>query len=162
MKSRLIQICDIENIDITDEAINSIIKISNGDLRAAINTLQHIQSASTSRIESDDIYHISGHCTPDIIQNIYKNLVKISRNRVSLNECIAIIIDIVVDNNITIFNLLNGLKDIIMASKLSTNQKIYLIHNLSRQEIYDSVNVNPKIILMSLASVFVLVKDVKS
>ena len=45
-------------------AINAIIKISKGDMRAAINILQHVNLTMSEKINIDHVYKISGHCMP--------------------------------------------------------------------------------------------------
>lgn len=160
MEIRLDDICKIEKIKYHKDALDAIIKISKGDMRSAINILQHINLTSNNKITIDDVYRISGHCMPSINVDIFNNLCNLSNEKINLNGCIENITNIVFDNNITIFNLLDELKNIVINSKFSINQKIYLIDNFAQNEIYDSVNVDPKIILMIIASLFVIVKKI--
>ena len=157
MEKRLNEICNVEKIKYNTNAMDAIIKISKGDMRAAINTLQHVALTVDNKITIENVYKISGHCMPEINNDIFMELVKLSKNKITLAKCVDIIIDIVVDNNITIFNLLEELKSIIISSNYNTNQKIYLIENFAQNEIYDAVNVDPKNILMIICSLFVLV-----
>lgn len=159
MKIRLIEICNIEKIKYDKESIDSIVKLSYGDMRTAINTLQSTNLTVDKKITVNSVYKISGHCMPEIIADIFKILSDVSKSKIKLNVCVNNIIDIVVDNNVTIFNLLEELKNIVLHSKLKINQKIYLIDNFAFNEIYDSVNVDPKIILMNIASLFILVNE---
>jgi len=161
MKLRLEEICVIEKIKYDKDAIDAIIKISKGDMRAAINTLQHVKLTVNKKITVDNIYRISGHCMPEVNVDIFKKLMNLSGGKTVLKECINEITDVVVDNNITIFNLLEELKNIVMASKFNTKQKIFLIDNFAKNEIYDAVNVDPKNILMILCSLFVIVPQIK-
>lgn len=155
MKKRLIQICSFEFIDFDKGAIDAIVKISKGDMRAAINSLQHINLTVSHKISEMDVYKISGHCTPNIQKKIFNKLVELSTDNSDFILCINYITDLICKKNITIFNLLEILKDSILASSFSDDQKIYLIDNLARNEIYDSVCVHPKNIIMIIVSLFV-------
>ncbi|XWV25253.1 putative replication factor c small subunit [Tupanvirus deep ocean] len=160
MKKRLEEICTIEKIKYDKNATDAIIKISKGDMRAAINTLQHVKLTTKKKITIENVYKIAGYCMPQVNIDIFNNLIKLSKNKTNLISCVEEITSIVIENNITIFNLLEELKNIIMESKFTTNQKIYLIDNLAQNEIYDAVNVDPKNILMIISSLFVIVSTI--
>lgn len=160
MENKLMNICKIENIKYDKYVINSIIKISGGDMRSAINTLQHIDLTVNNKISIENVYNISGFCMPEINTEIFEKLVNLSKGKVQMLECIEEITDIVMNNNITIFNLLDELKNIVMESEFSIKQKIYLIDNFAVHEIYDSVNVDSKNILMIICSLFVIISKI--
>jgi DNA polymerase III delta prime subunit len=162
MKKRLLEICEIEKIKYDKNAIDAIIKISRGDMRSAINTLQHVKQTVSDKITIDNVYKISGHCMPEVNIEIFNKLMNLSKNKINFQKCIEEIINIVVDNNITIFNLLEELKNIVISSNFNTSQKIYLIENFAQNEVYDSVNVDPKNILMIISSLFVIVPNIDS
>lgn len=159
MRKRLVEICTIENIKYNSDALEAIIKISRGDMRSAINILQHVNLTIDKKITEENIYKISGHCLPTVINDIFNILSKLSRKKLSLSESVNEISQVVVENNITIFNLLEELKNIVMKSNLTTVQKIFLIDGFARTEIYDSVNVDFKNILMIIASTFIMIND---
>jgi DNA polymerase III delta prime subunit len=161
MIKRLEEICSIENINYDKNAIEAIIKITKGDMRAAINTLQQVKLTVNKKITTENVYKVSGYCMPQVNIDIFNILVKLSKHKKNLTECIEEITEIVVENNITIFNLLEELKNIVMSSNFTINQKIFLIDGFANNEIYDAVNVDPKNILMIISSLFVLVNDIK-
>lgn len=161
MKNRLETICRTEKIAYDIESIDSIVKISDGDMRFAINMLQSINLTIDKKITNNNVYKLSGHCMPEIISNIFKILSKITEKKINLMNSVRKIVNIVNNNNITIFNLLEELKNIIIESKFNIQQKIFLIDNFAKNEVYDSVNVDSKIIIMNIASLFVLVDNIK-
>ena len=161
MKIRLKEICQLEKISCDKNAIDGIIKISKGDMRASINTLQHVKLTVNKKITIENVYRISGHCMPEIITNVFNHFISLSKKKIVLKECIDKVTDIVIDNNITIFNLLEELKNIVIKSNFSIVQKIYLIDKFAQNEIYDAVNVEPRSILMILSSIFVIVSKIK-
>lgn len=161
MISKLKEICELEKIEYKKGSIESIVKISKGDMRIAINILQNVSSTVKYKIKSKHVYKMTGYCMPKINANIFNKLMKLSKKKMDLTECVKDLVEIVILNNITIFNLLEELKNIVIESKLLTNQKIYLIDNFAFNEMYDSVNVDPKNIIMIVTSLFVNLSDVK-
>ena len=61
MFKRLKEISDLENINITDEAINEIINVSDGGLRDAVGMLDMATSYTNDKITEEDIYSINGN-----------------------------------------------------------------------------------------------------
>lgn len=161
MQSKLNEICSLEKIDCDKNAMNAIIKISKGDMRAAINILQHTSLTIKNKINEDHVYKASGHCALTINKLIFKKLENLSKNKIDLLDCINNITDLVIDNNMTIFNLLEELKNSVIESQLSISQKIFLIDNFAQNEVYDAVNVDPKNIIMIISSLFIIVSKIK-
>ncbi len=161
MKKKLDEICTSEKIDHDDDAIDAIIKITKGDMRAAINTLQQVGLTFNGKITMTDVYKISGYCMPQVNIEIFEILFQLSKSKKNLLNSINEITDIVIDNNITVFNLLEELKNIVMSSKFTTKQKIFLIDGFAKNETYDAVNVDTKNILMTISSLFVLAASIK-
>ena len=95
--------------------------------------------------------------SPKINISIFKTLTKLSKNKINLLECIKKVTDLVIENNMTIFNLLEELKNSVISSNLTIDQKIFLIDNLAKNEVYDAVNVDPKNIIMIISSLFVII-----
>lgn len=166
---KLKKITKIEKIIATEEAIDAIVLISKGDMRSAINTLQYAALTAGSMNNSernqpnndkiitlDLIYKISGYSAPEINKGNFKLLMKLYQKKITLQECVEKLATIISEHNITLFNLLSELKKSVMAHKLTTDQKIFLIDNFAKCETYDSLNIEPRIILMNVASLFVL------
>lgn len=161
MKTRLELICKDEKIIYDKKSISSIIKISNGDMRYSINLLQSISITVGKKIINEDIYKISGNCMPCVIKKIFLTLYNLNSKKMDFNKIVNDIINIVVENNATIFNLLNVLKNIILKSDYTIKQKIYLIDNLATNEVYDSINIDHKNIIINIVSLFIIVSTIK-
>lgn len=160
MKKRLKMICHNEEMVINNEIIDAIIQLSNGDMRVAINILQSCKTIKNGYVNIDDVYKISGFCTPNIIYDIYDILVDLFGGNNSISITVEKMVNIIINNNITIFHLLDSLKNSIIVDKttFSDTQKIYLISKLAEIEIYDSVNIDQHANIMVLASIFILCK----
>ena len=88
MSSRLLQICEKENILIDNDAINEISKISNGGMRDAIGLLDQLSAYTTKKITIDDINDVCGFISNEhlfemmnliIDNNLDKVLTKINK-----------------------------------------------------------------------------------
>ena len=157
MKQRLETICSKENIIYEKDSLESVVKISNGDMRSAINFLQSASVAFDNKITDKYIYKLSGHCEPSIINNIFHILFDVYKQKLSFDKTVDKICHIITKNNMTIFNLLDELRNIIFKSKFNTKQKIYLVDSLAQNEVHDSINIDQNNIIMSIVSSFVLV-----
>lgn len=156
MCKRIKEIADNEHIKITSGAVDSIVNITKGDMRAAINMLQQISLSGIKKIDETCVYKFSGHCMTSVIDNIFVLLTKLSTNpKQKLDKTIYTICDTIIEYNLTIYNLLDELKKNIISSKtLSEENKLCIIDKLAETEKYDSVNMDTRIIVMYIASIF--------
>lgn len=70
IKEHLKKILDLEKAKYTDDGINAITEISEGDIRKAINILQ---SASViGEVNEENVYNIASYAKPEQIRNILK------------------------------------------------------------------------------------------
>lgn len=95
MVNKLKVISTNENINTTDEAINTIIHISNGDMRKAIMLLQNLKyiTKNTDTITKDDVYNVACWPRKEVIDEIndicinsdlnIKNIIKLTRSIIS-------------------------------------------------------------------------------
>ena len=72
--NRLLKICSLEKINYTDECIESIAIISNGDLRKAINMLQSV-SMMRNKITADLCYDMTGIPDPQLVAEVFNKLI---------------------------------------------------------------------------------------
>jgi DNA polymerase III delta prime subunit len=158
MKERLEEISKTENMNIQKKSLCSVVKLSKGDMRSAINILQYANLTFDSKhlIEPSDIYSICGCCQPEINDNIFKLLLNIKNKKDNLQSCVKKIIEIVSDNNLAIYNMVDELKNKIITHKtIPTIQKIFIIRNLALVEKYDSINVDTDNNIMIIVSTFI-------
>lgn len=154
MKKKIIKIATEQNVLIEPNAIDSILNISNGDMRIAINTLQQV-SSKKSLIKSNDIYKIASSCTTKILKILKDELININMEIFNFQTKLDLLNEIIDKNNISIPFLLDGIKNLIMVSEFNNNKKIKIIKSLSKLEIYNSRSINQKLIIMSLISIFI-------
>lgn len=158
MERRLYNICTLENICYDVKAIRAIVTIAKGDMRSAINTLQYINLTIGENFTEENVHKILGYCIESTNNEIFDILMNLSTGKVKMCDAVNSISDTVIENNITIFNLLEEIKNLIFLSKMTTNQKIFIVDNLATNEIYDSVHVDQKNIIMIICCLFVMLE----
>jgi replication factor C small subunit len=68
MKERLIQICQMEKVRISEDGLNALIYVSGGDFRKAINALQG--AASLGEVNADSIFQITATAQPEELEEL--------------------------------------------------------------------------------------------
>ena len=71
---KLREISNIENINITDDALYEIAKISDGGMRDSINFLDQLRSFNRENIELSDVYDVCGNVSLEEITNLLINI----------------------------------------------------------------------------------------
>lgn len=70
IKEHLKKILNVEKIKFTDDGINVIVDISEGDVRRAINILQ--SAATTGNVNEENVFNIASYAKPEQIRTILK------------------------------------------------------------------------------------------
>lgn len=128
MSSRLLQICENENILIDNDAINEISKISNGGMRDAIGLLDQLSAYTTKKITIDDINDVCGFIS---------------------NEHLFEIMNLIIDNNLDkVLTKINKYNDegkdlTIILKKIAEQLKNVLIY-INASEYFDDKNLIEK------------------
>lgn len=163
MKLKIIEICKNENIKHKKGAAESIVSVSNGDMRAAINLLQLISININNReITLDDVYKISSHCHPKVFEDTINKLASLTnkKNKNLYEDAVNDLSNNIMNNNVTISNLLEEIKKYTLKSNMLVSKKIYIIDELAKYEIYDSVSIDPNNIIMSIVGIFIQLKNI--
>ena len=71
---RLREISKLENIEIEDEALNEIAKISDGGMRDSINFLDQLRSFSSTKISINDVYDVCGNVSSEEFVKLFTNI----------------------------------------------------------------------------------------
>lgn len=111
MKERLKYVSKCENIKIKNEIIDTISKISKGDLRKAINLLQTVSLCDASKVNSKICYSISGFPNPKEISIILEIL--LDKNQ-DFNKSLTKINKIVSENGYSISLILKEINESII------------------------------------------------
>ena len=157
MISKLQEIANIEKVSIEKSAINSIVNVSKGDMRSAINILQQLSLSGYTKITEKSVYKFSGHAMASVIIDIFDELMLLTNpnTKTKLNTVVENISNTIINYNLTLYNLLDELKKIIIdTDNLSEDKKLYILDILAESEKFDAVNIGHKFIVMYIAGIF--------
>ena len=143
-------IINLEKINITDECINNIIKISEGDMRKSINILQSLFLInSNNMIITKDLYKMVGYLEPEKSIEMMNYLFE----KKSLNEIYTTILKFKEKYNLSINDILKELSQFLLKNtNLSTSKLIEIFDKLAQIEVYLTNNVNQEIQLCAIIS----------
>jgi len=155
MKERLKYVSKCENINIKNEILDTVSKISKGDLRKAINLLQTVALCDENKINSKICYSVSGFPNPKEINTIINILLN---DKLNFNKSLEKINKIVYDNGYSVSLILKEISENIIIrikNKEIVGQKFIKIFseiaNLENQVIKSTFG---DIYLSSLISIF--------
>ena len=124
-KKKLLDIVNKEKIKFTDKGIESIIEISNGDLRKSINLLQSL-SLTTNKISEKNVFKYTGNISNELVKEILDILIndnfKEAHNKIK---------EIIHDNNLCFIDLINQSHKFMFRLNLNNNQLIEYIKNMA-------------------------------
>ena len=143
-------IINLENINISEDCINNIIKISEGDMRKSINILQSLFLInSTNIIITKDLYKMIGYLEPDKSLEMMNYLFE----KKSLNEIYTTILKFKEEYNLSINDILKELSQFLLKNtNFSTSKLIEIFNKLAQIEVYLTNNVNQDIQLCAIIS----------
>lgn len=118
MKNHLLNICKLENVNIEDDALDEIIKLSNGCLRDALSYLDKV-SKFGDKITISLVQDNFGSISVSTLDNLYKSI--IDNNR----ENISSIIDSVANLGLTPLNFIGEFVDYLLNKLLSNKIHSY-------------------------------------
>jgi replication factor C subunit 3/5 len=148
MKKRMNHIVKEENIKITNNALNSIINSSNGDMRKCLNLLQSASMISKT-VKDENVFKIICDIPPQQIENIHQILLTSSfkEGYNSLNKLID-------EYNINVDVIVKGLHNAIIKQDIPPNNTIYLLKELSKLECRLLGEVDINIQISSLVAIY--------
>jgi len=154
IKKKIIQIVSLENINITDEAIDVLISLEK-DFRQILNILQGIYNGNNKyQITSDDIYSYIGKPSTECINKVYKTLFTDTFD----NGC-KILLDMYRSNEWNVEDLIGYLLIKILNVNINVKQKTFLIEKLAEIEFRIKMGRETETQLIYLVSCFQLARQ---
>lgn len=150
-------IANDSKLRLTDDGIETLIKISKGDMRKILNILQ-ATSMGYSTINSTNVTTCIGYPTPGDIKIIYNSL-----NKENYNECYKKIGKIISSTGYSLIDIISELTDIIikefMDKKVSQKKLSVTLTNMRNIETNLTLCPNEKIQLSALVGLFCLANN---
>lgn len=144
------KISNIENINIDDNVINDIIKLSDGDMRKSLNILQSLNMTyGQQHIDLNLLYKNIGHPSPDEKIKIIKTILECD-----IVNAYNYVKELESNKSISLNDILNDLINYIIINKTFTPIKMAkIISGLSEIEFFLTGNINTSIQLGAIISV---------
>lgn len=143
-------IINLENINITEDCVNNIITISEGDMRKSINILQSLYLInSNNMITTEKLYQTIGYLEPEKSLEMINYLFEDK----SLNEIYDTVLKFKEENNLSINDIIKELSNFLLKNNnISTSKLIKIFDKLAQIEVYLTNNVNQDIQLCAIIS----------
>lgn len=156
IKDRIMEILGLEHVKFDEDALNTCIRIAEGDMRRVLHILQ--AASGSDRITEEAIYSITGSPNPKDIEKIYQELL----NNDNLEEICNFILDIQMEKSIALDDINTHLSSLVImdSSHLKDKHKIYLLSEMAKLEQRLSKGTSERIQLASLIGMFKLSKTI--
>ena len=150
--TKLTEICDSENLSITEGAKEAIVTLSGGDMRKVLNVLESA-SLAHDEISEDDIYSCTGKPSPSDVDIIMKSLLKDG-----YKKAFKTFMDLKLNLSLTLEDLVSNIHKAVMKTDLNNKMKIYLAIRLSDIEQRIAVGCNEKLQVASIVGAFIEIR----
>jgi len=153
VRSNLARIAAIEAIGITDEALDALVHVSQGDMRKAVNSLQ-VAASLGERITVDLIYHTTGMARPDEVKELLQTSISgdfiAARNRLD---------EIMINYGLSGEDIIKQIHRTIFDLDIPDYEKVRLIDRTGETEFRMVEGSNERIQLESLLAFMVLIGE---
>lgn len=164
---RLREICNAESMNVTDQALNDIVKISEGDMRKMVNTLQNIHMSLQGlpsaelpafNIDRDYVFKLTGFPNPADIETIQKILLEAEDIKAAYDQ----INEIRRAKGISLSALIKDITDFLVTLQTPGNMKGNLFKRMAEIEYRLSLGCSEEKQLASMIGCFVEVRALKN
>ncbi len=145
---RLKIVCEQENIQITDEALELISYVSDGGMRDALSLLDQCYSYNVDEITKDVVLSITGSSSQEIIEKLLLNI--ISGNRSEILKTVTQMSDEGLDLLLLTDNLLTYLRDTIVIT--SIGGKVKYQNNEFMEKVIETISLDGVFLFVDLLS----------
>ncbi|MEM3675696.1 MAG: replication factor C small subunit [Thermoplasmataceae archaeon] len=127
MKKRLREIADYEKFNISDDALDAIVDISEGDMRKSLNILQTMKNSGEAT--ASKIYEISGYANP----KDFKSLLSKALNGL-FDDARELLDSMLIDGGMSGIDIIRGLHSAVRRELIPPKQKLQIIMALGEAE----------------------------
>jgi replication factor C subunit 3/5 len=146
------EICKRENCNITKDGIESIIKLSKGDMRKIYNLLQSTY-ITYKEITENSVHQTMLYPKPNEIKDLFDKLLI-----GTLEDNINSLIILKEEKSMGLNEIIDELQETLMKYNMEDKKKMNLIKRLSKIELYLNSNIVDKVQIYGLAGIFALSK----
>lgn len=153
IRENLVRISKVEGLDITDDALDALVHVAQGDMRKAVNSLQ-VAASLGERISVDIVYHTTGTARPEEVKELLETALKgdfiASRNKLD---------DIMITYGLSGEDILKQIHKTVFELEIPDFEKVRLMDRTGEIEFRIVEGSNERIQLESLLAFLVLVGE---
>ncbi len=128
MKEYLRKICQNEGIEITEEGLDAVVRVSEGDMRQAINVLQAV-SITTRKLTVESVYEVAASLKPEEVKDILELSLK-----GNFTQARDKLIELMVERGMSGVDVIKAIHREILHLPVEEREKAYLIDKLGECE----------------------------
>ncbi|KAG5492746.1 hypothetical protein JKF63_01326 [Porcisia hertigi] len=153
MMPRLRYVADHEGVKYTTEGLAAAFRLSHGDLRRCLNTMQS-SALSANEITEESVYRVTGNPTPADVTAIVSDMLSsdFAQSWINVEKAVR-------EKGISMADLAREIHPVIMAMDLPQDCKCFLLMKLSDLEYYAAGGARESAGLGGLLGAFQLVKE---
>ncbi|KAJ6240988.1 replication factor c subunit 5 [Anaeramoeba flamelloides] len=150
VRQRIEYIIKEEKLNVTENGIDSVVRLGSGDMRRTINILQSV-SLMSEKMDQDAVYNCTGNPHPKHIKEILKSLLQDD-----FQVCYRKIKKICQFNGFALQDIITDLLVLVLKVDLKPNGMCYILKQLAEIEFRLSVGSSDDIQLSALVSCFII------
>ncbi len=128
MKAHLKKICESEGIEVTEEGLDAVVRVSEGDMRQAINILQAV-SITTKKLTVQNVYEVAASLKPEEVKEILELALK-----GNFTQARDKLIEVMVERGMSGVDVIKGIHREILGLNIEEREKAHLIDRLGEYE----------------------------
>ncbi|PON73211.1 Replication factor C subunit [Parasponia andersonii] len=145
---RLKHVIEVEGLDVSENGLKALVRLSNGDMRKALNILQSTHMAS-QKITEEEVYLCTGNPLPSDIEKISYWLLNLS-----FAESFKEISNMTGTKGLALVDIVREVVMFVLKIQMPSNVRVQLINDLADIEYRLSFGCNDKLQLGSLIAAF--------
>ncbi|KAH9601458.1 ATPase [Trypanosoma melophagium] len=153
MLPRLRFVVQEEGIPFTNEGLTAAFRLSNGDLRRCLNTMQ-ASAMSTGEVTEESVYRVTGNPTPADVRGIVEDMLAhdFSQSWEKVQQTVS-------EKGVSTTDLVREIHHIVMAMDLPQECKCFLLIKLADVEYYAAGGAKDSTSIAGILGAFQLVKE---
>lgn len=147
VREKVRQIADIEHVSLTDDGLNALLELGNGDMRRILNVLQSTYMAvgAKAQVTGDAVYANTGAPHPGDIANIWQLLMD-----EHYSSCCQQVSTIMYSKGLALDDIITQLLPQVVKSDMKAEAKMYIYERLAEIEVRLAVGGSEKLNVAAL------------
>jgi len=150
---RVKDIIDKEELEITEDGLNAVLRLGEGDMRKVLNILQSSSLANNRKVDEAAVYRCTGKPTEEDISACRNALME-----ESVSEAFKVIRNLQVTKGLALVDILHSLHDELKSVKFPPSMRVHLLKHMSEIEFNLASGTSETLQLGALVGAFFLAR----